>query len=249
MYIGLQILQRLIKEDLIKLETSNIKIINKGLYEYLKQGFLELEIKILEETNYSNENVVALELEYAKLSSKFDFYMNYFGKKQVLAYQIGEVKRIILEVTNELTKDNYLEIEAKFKETLETFSDILKPFLDSLEIWSIIIEFKYKIMKYKIRDKILDNEEDPSEYKILILEDIRKILNDENISDLIKKKLERYVVDPHIIRSNLKEILVLITLVEDKKDINEESLKNELNSPIYKSSDLEKNILVLLKKM
>lgn len=238
---SIELFRENVNKDLNTLETSNLKKVNLKLYNELKEMFNNLDKNIsLYETKLGNVTREDLGNEWATLSAIFDFYMTTTGTKEVINYQVGEIKENLEKIVCELNQDNYELISKKFNASLDLYNKILNIALKTQEINELINKFNYQILKYKIDDFILDDSHDFNIYIPNILNDIETILNNNEVSNNIKDSLRMYAIDKSFVLNNFTKVMRLIVLAETKKQVTDKELEKFLNSTIYKESDIEK---------
>ena len=198
--IRIETIRNGIAEELNKIETSGLEKVNFKLYTELKQACMSLDESIsLYELKAGNIKWNDLINEWARIGALFDFYMDTTGFKAVLDNQIFEVKQNLERVASELNSDNYELIEKKFQATKDLYANILNAGFNTLEIKELTNRFNYQVLKYKIADFILDDNNDFNIYILFILNDIERILNSNEVSSNIKDNLRIYKVDNSLI--------------------------------------------------
>lgn len=239
--IRIETIRNGIAEELNKIETSGLEKVNFKLYTELKQACTSLDESIsLYELKVGNIKWDDLINEWARIGALFDFYMDTTGFKAVLDNQIFEVKQNLERVASELNSDNYELTEKKFQATKDLYANILNAGFNTLEIKELTNRFNYQVLKYKIADFILDDNNDFNIYILFILNDIERILNSNEVSSNIKDNLRIYKVDNSLIRDNFVKVMRLIVLAETKKQVSDRELDKYINSVIYKESDIKK---------
>ena len=237
--IRIETIRNGIAEELNKIETSGLEKVNFKLYTELKQACTSLDESIsLYELKVGNIKWDDLINEWARIGALFDFYMDTTGFKAVLDNQIFEVKQNLERVASELNSDNYELIEKKFQATKDLYANILNAGFNTLEIKELTNRFNYQVLKYKIADFILDDNNDFNIYILFILNDIERILNSNEVSSNIKDNLRIYKVDNSLIKDNFIKVMRLIVLAETKKQVSDRELDKYINSVIYKESDI-----------
>lgn len=245
---SLKSLKERIDGDLGILETSNLSQVNHEKYEEFKTKYSNLNQKLLNYQTVSNPEGLTLEpitifslnAEFAQISSEFENFMKYQGNRNIVANQIDTIKHNLESIIAKLRRSNYKEIKKELDYTIEMYSNILNNVIGLQEIDELIKRFNYQVYKYKIEDLICDDSTNITLFIPYVLEDINRILNDSQVSTCIKDKLQVYLFNTDLIKSNFNKVIILINIGIDKKQIDEKDLNNELNRNIYKESDLEK---------
>lgn len=252
---SLKSLQELIKEDLNVLETSNLKLANPDQYNSFRARYNSL-LKSIE--NYQIEREAAIDITitpqesfgfsaaWAKISAGFDFYMNFEGgKERVAEYQAQKIRLNIENITSKVTRLNYLEVQKELDEVLKIYGESVSTALVAQSIKELITRFNYQVYKYKIEDLIHDTNADIESFIPFVMEDIHAILEDDDngVALCVKEKLQVYLLNSDLIRSNFNKVVMLINLGFTQDEFAEKTIDDELNQSLFKESDLEKEFI------
>lgn len=232
-----------ISKDLNALEKSNLRQANFRKYTEFKEAYEELDKKATAKEQVdavSNNTYLSLLSDWAKLSAKFDAYMSFLGGYEEIAdYQVKEVTSHLQTLLNELNKDNYTVIDIKLKEYLRIIEDSSIKEQQSVEIKNLITKIKYEIYKYKVEFKNDLDTIKKENFITLIIDDINKILNDEEVTLSLKNALKKYLIDTKLIIEDFSEVINFIILGFYNKNISEEELNEELEERIYENLTIE----------
>ena len=245
---NLKRVQEYIKEDLKRLENSNLKQANKEKYEYFKNKYYALNKKVLEcQTSLNAKNIITLNPqtaysflnEYARLSVEYEIYMDFYGGSKIInEYQINSICNNLNKILNKLTKENYQEIELELANTLKLYENIIASSLNSFRVSNLITKIKYQITKYRLDIENTYKSENKTDYLPLVIEDIENIINNPNTSSYIKEELEKYYIDTTLLLNNFYYVLKLI--INSSRNLSLSQLKAILNDLIYNEQDLIK---------
>ncbi len=245
---NLKRIQEYIKEDLKRLENSNLKQANKEKYEYFKNKYYALNKKVLEcQTSLNAKNIITLNPqtaysflnEYARLSVEYEIYMDFYGGSKIInEYQINSICNNLNKILNKLTKENYQEIELELANTLKLYENIIASSLNSFRVSNLITKIKYQITKYRLDIENTYKSENKTDYLPLVIEDIENIINNPNTSSYIKEELEKYYIDTTLLLNNFYYVLKLI--INSSRNLSLSQLKAILNDLIYNEQDLIK---------
>lgn len=244
---SLKFVQESIQKDLNLLENSGLKAVNLDKYEEFRRDYLDLNKKVM---NYQSgvdlvglnivaDTVLNLKWEYARISASFNFYMSVYGTQEVLSYQITKVKTIFSDLFKRLTYENYHEVKEELEHSLSLYQDILKHTLNDFEVQEWIQRIKYRIYQFMLEDYLEDDLEDKSVFIPFVLEDISSVLEDSEVDEKIKNKLEKYSFDSGIISDHFNSVIMLIILAKKHKQYLDTELEEILNRKIYKECDLQ----------
>lgn len=235
-------LQKELREDLARLEYNNLKEINEARYTDLKERFENLDKRLSTCDNDNPGNTLPLKMEYAKISADLDFYLTFLnGSNEVYAYKTSKIKEALENLLKRLDSNNYKEVEQELNDTLAFYKSLIDTSINALEVVSLIDEIRYGIFKQKMESQIVDDTFLVREYLVYILKDIRDVVDNPNVSTLIKDRLKKYLIDKTSIVNDYKIIAILINL-SSRSDITEERIDFELNErKYYHSNDLEKD--------
>ena len=249
---SLRSLQELIAKDLNVLETSNLKQANPAQYNSFKSRYNNL-LKSIE--NYQIEREAAVDITitpqesfgfsaaWAKISANFDFYMEFEGgKEKVAEYQAKKIRLNIQNITSKVTRLNYIEVQQELAEVLEIYGEAVSTGLVAQSVKELIARFNYQVYKYKIEDLIHDTNADIEPFIPFVMEDIHAILEDDDngVALSVKEKLQVYLLNSDLIRSNFNRVVALINLGFTQNELAEKTVEGELNQPLFKESDLKK---------
>lgn len=235
-------LQKELREDIARLEYNNLKEVNEARYTDLKERFENLDKRLSTCDNDNPGNTLPLKMEYAKISADLDFYLTFLnGSNEVYAYKTSKIKEALENLLKRLDSNNYKEVEQELNDTLTFYKSLIDNSINALEVVSLIDEIRYGIFKQKMENQIIDDTFLVREYLVYILKDIRDVVDNPNVSPLIKDRLKKYLIDKTGIVNDYKIIVILINL-SSRSDITEERIGFELNErKYYHSNDLEKD--------
>lgn len=244
---SLKFVQELIQKDLVLLDNSGLKSVNLDKYEEFKNSYFDLNKKVM---NYQSgvdlvglnivaDTVLNLKWVYARISASFDFYMSIYGTQEVLSYQITKVKTIFSDLFKRLTYENYHEVKEELEHSLNLYQDILKHTLNDFEVQEWIQRIKYRIYQFMLEDYLEYDLGDKRVFIPLVLEDISSVLEDSEVDEKIKNKLEKYSFDSGIISDHFNSVIMLIILAKKHKQYLDTELEEILNRKIYKECDLQ----------
>ncbi len=237
-------LQQLIQQDLFRMDALSLKEVNPTKYGDLKSKFTILDSKLGHCLDDSEADIFSLKMEYARISAELDFYLSFLnGVDEVYRYRVEKVKGILESLFKKLNGVNYLEVEQELENTLNLMKEIVDSSAKSLKVIDLINKIKYEIFKYKFDDQIIDDDYQIASNLPLILNDIKKIVNDPSILPYIKDKLRNYIINPNAILDNYQEVILLVNLSRIK-GLTEERIAFELNERRYYHSNDLKNEFV-----
>lgn len=223
-------IHNLIIQDLSLLEKSNLRQANPKKYEELKNRFEELDKKVIYQEQESTLTLygdsIALLQDWASISANFEFHMKFLGGyEEVANYQINQIKSNLENILNSLNDANYEAIEIKLDEYLRLCEESHLLEKESVEVRSLIDRIEYQIYKYHVKNKTSRKKENDA-FLPFILDDINSILQDNEVSEILKEELKKYLLDVNLIIKNFKKVVMLINLGIYQKNVAEEEINN-----------------------
>lgn len=245
-YQSLKILHELISHDLNVLESSNLNQANPEKYQEFKKAYYDLHRKVVLYQNSSDASritinantTLGLKWDFAKTSSKFDFYMGFLGgSKEILNYQIEKIKGNIEGIIQDLNKDNYKEVKRKMNDALQLYQNILDKAVSTKEIQDLVSKVHYQIYKYQVEEFLVPSY-DISLFIPLVYEDMSKIL-DSDASGIIKEELNKYFLDASLVKKYFNQIVMLINMAKSNPNVSRQELEEKLNIRLYQEDDIK----------
>ncbi|MDE5539147.1 MAG: hypothetical protein K2J20_01525, partial [Bacilli bacterium] len=243
------LLQEAIRNDLMILESSNLRQANNDKYLEFKAKYESLnQQSLIVKTRRDNEGLTtdskdmdSLLWKWARISASFDIYMSYEGGyEDIVKYQRDKTKITFQRLYLKLDSTNYQEIAEQLQDSLNLYQSVSEVSLNSNEVQDLINKLKYQIYKYKLNDYVYDAGANYQSFLPFVIEDINKLIAESKVSGYIKEELQKYLFDVNLITSDFNRVARLINIATSGRRMSKTDIENYLSRTLYKESDLEK---------